>query len=225
MNLEPTQIAEYLRKHPDFFESNIALLTDVEIPHPHGGRAISISERQVLALREKSRVIESRLAELIRFGEENDAISDKVHRLACALLGAADLDDVLLIITSQMREQFGVPHALVRLWHPSIAVDQPANAETMPELRAFVAAMKTPYCGQHAVYETNRWFGDAAPHLKSFAMARLGDKTPFGVLLLATEDAERFYAEMGTLYLTRIGELASAAVAAHIAANVLQDAV
>jgi uncharacterized protein YigA (DUF484 family) len=218
MNLDPTQIAEYLKKHPDFFESNITLLTDVEIPHPHGGgHAISISERQVLALREKNRLIETKLAELIQFGEENDAIAEKIHRFACALIGCRSLDDVLATVYTHMQENFAVPHALIRLWHPSLPIGARAEtADTAIEVCGFVAAMKIPYCGNHAIYETNRWFGEAAPHLKSFAMVGLSGEQTFGALLLASEDAQRFYPEMGTLYLTRIGELISAAVNVHL---------
>ena len=35
-----------------FFEQYADLLADIYIPHPHGGRAIPISERQILTLRE-----------------------------------------------------------------------------------------------------------------------------------------------------------------------------
>jgi uncharacterized protein YigA (DUF484 family) len=73
--------------------------------------------------------------------------------------------------------------------------------------------MSVPYCGQHAVYETNRWFGESASQLKSFAMVPLRHGATFGLLVMASEDAERFYPEMGTLYLQRIGELASASLA------------
>ena len=65
------------------------------MPHPHGGRAIPLSERQVISLREKNRALEAKLAELIQFGEENDAIGEKVQRLALALLGSRDLDGML----------------------------------------------------------------------------------------------------------------------------------
>jgi uncharacterized protein len=34
----------------------------------------------------------------------------------------------------------------------------------------------------------------------------------FGLLALGSEDSHRFYADMGTLYLERIGDLASAAL-------------
>ena len=81
------------------------------------------------------------------------------------------------------------------------------------EMREFVEKMATPYCGPHAVYESQSWFGEAAAHLKSFALVRLErDGLVFGVVALASEDTQRFYPEMGTLYLQRIGELVSHAL-------------
>jgi hypothetical protein len=63
------------------------------------------------------------------------------------------------------------------------------------------------------VYEVNRWFGEDGPRLRSFALAPLG--TPaFGLLVLASEDAGRFYPAMGTVYLARLAELAGAALQA-----------
>ena len=38
------------------------------------------------------------------------------------------------------------------------------------------------------------------------------DDTTFGLLALGSEDPERFYPEMGTLYVNRIGEMISAAL-------------
>ena len=43
-------------------------------------------------------------------------------------------------------------------------------------------------------------------------MALKNDGVPFGILVLASEDPQRFYPEMGTLYLARIGELVAAAL-------------
>src|SRR5256885_16430934 len=88
-------VATYLQEHPEFFEQYAEMLADIYIPHPHGGRAIPISERQILTLRERGKQLEAKLRDVIQFGEENDAIGDKVHRLALGLLGARDLETVI----------------------------------------------------------------------------------------------------------------------------------
>jgi len=216
--LTPEQVAEYLRQNPGFFEQNVDLLVNIQIPHPHGGRAVSIGERQLVAVREKTRLLEEKLRELIGFGEENDAVSGKVHRLACRLLEANGLDGVLDTAYLDLLDHFAVPHVAVRLW--SVAegdAETKEFGEVAMEMRDFVAQLAAPYCGHHAVYESHTWFGDAAPHLKSFALVALRrDGHCFGVLALASEDAQRFYPEMGTLYLERIGELLACALARHL---------
>jgi uncharacterized protein len=44
----------------------------------------------------------------------------------------------------------------------------------------------------------------------------LGQTAAFGLLALGSEDAKRFYPDMGTLYLRRIGELCAAGVTARL---------
>ena len=52
--------------------------------------------------------------------------------------------------------------------------------------------------------------------LQSFAVVALRAENTFGLLVMASEDARRFYPEMGTLYLKRIGELVSVALMPYI---------
>ena len=83
-------VATYLRLNPQFFDQHPELLEKLHVPHPYGGRAIPLAERQTVALREKAKLLEGKLGELIQFGEENDVISEKVHRLSVAVAGARD---------------------------------------------------------------------------------------------------------------------------------------
>jgi len=212
--LNADQVAEYLRQNPGFFEDHVDILMNLQIPHPHGGRAVSIGERQLVAVREKSRLLEDKLRELIAFGEDNDAVGEKVHRLSCRLMDAPSLDACLDTLYLDLLDHFAVPHVAVRLWH--VAEENPETKEfgaVAAEMREFVEKMPVPYCGHHAVYESQAWFGEAAPHLKSFALVALKrEDLHFGVVGLASEDPKRFYPEMGTLYLGRIGELVSHAL-------------
>jgi len=202
-------VAQYLQDHPQFFEGHTELLTQIALPHPHGGRTISLSERQLVALRDKNRELEKKLNELVRFAKENDALQHKVHEFAVALFAARDLATLQEMIPHLLREIFAVPHAALRLWR----VDPP-SAETL----AFAEAHAQPVCLHQAAQDTAGWFGEAAAQLHSFAYLPLhaGSET-IGLLVLASEDRQRFYPEMGTVFLQRLAEAASAALHPHLA--------
>ncbi len=215
------EVAAFLKANPDFFDAYPDVLLDLNLPHPHGGRAVSIPERQLIATREKVKLLENKLAELIEFGVENDKLSGKVHALTLKMIASLSFDQAIDTLYLDLLDNFQVPHVAVRLWG---VVPPPASAgapEFQPvplELRQFVEAMTNPYCGGHPVYETHLWFGEHAPHLKSYAMLPLRGEQTIGLLLLASESAERFYADMGTLFLTRIGEMLAHCLARQLTA-------
>lgn len=215
MKPNPEEVAEYLKQHSEFFEQYADLLAEIFIPHPHGGRAIAISERQIVTLREKNKQLESKLGELIRFGEENDAIGEKVHRMCLALIRAQDLDSLLDAVYYNLREDFAVPHAAIRIWganQPSL----PECGQVSGELKLFAESLANPSCGARAMFESADWFGEDGPRLRSFAFVPLRGSQTLGLLALASEDPQRFYPEMGTLYLKRLGDLITAALARHL---------
>ena len=210
--MKADDVARYLQENPVFFQQYADLLSQIYIPHPHGGRAIALSDRQVLTLRERSKALESRLAKLLEIGEENDAIGEKMHRLCLALLPAPDLPGLLSALYYNLREDFAVPHAVLRVWR-SGAPEIPEFRGVSEEMKRYAAGLAQPFCGPSGNAEAAAWFGEAASHVRSVAYMPLRNKSEcFGMLALGSEDALRFYPEMGTLYLGRLGELASAAL-------------
>ncbi|MGQ0511933.1 MAG: DUF484 family protein [Betaproteobacteria bacterium] len=207
--MSPEEIAQFLRKNPGFFEQHPQLLESILVPSPHGGRAIPLTERQIVSLREKARQLEGKLSELLRFGEDNDAIGEKVHRLSLALLGARDGAAAESALHFHLREDFAVPHVALRMW---TAQSDPIQSDAA--LRDQAANMGAPSCGPAAGNPFLPFFGEAQEHVRSVAIVPLGQTRNVGVLALGSEDPQRFYAEMGTLYLRRIGELAAGALAA-----------
>lgn len=213
MKLNSEDVAQYLREHPEFFEEYADMLAGIQVPHPHGGRAIPISERQIVALRDKNRILQDKLAELIRFGEENGAITEKMHRLALALLGFSHLVDFMHGLNFHLREDFSVPHLTLRLW--DIAAEDPALPELAPasaDIHILAESLLHPYCGSHVLDEIRDWFGEDATRLRSFAIVALRAEQTIGLLVMGSEDPQRFYPEMGIIYLTQLGELVSAAL-------------
>jgi uncharacterized protein len=203
--MDANEVAKFLKANPQFFDQHPQLLESIYVPHPHGGRAIPLTERQIVSLRDKVRVLEGKLGEFVRFGEDNDAIGEKVHRLTLALVGAKDAPAATQALHFHLREDFSVPHVALKLW---------THDDVSPELRDKADSMGAPQCGAAAGSPFLGWFGEAADHVRSIALIPLGQTRTLGLLALGSEDPQRFFAEMGTLYLRRIGELTAGALAA-----------
>lgn len=211
--MQADDVARYLQDNPQFFEDYADLIAEIFIPHPHGGRAVPIAERQILTLREKNRLLESKLGELLQFGEENDAISDKLHQLAVGLMQATDLAGVVGTVQYHLQEHFRVPHVAMRLWAAGFDANLLECQPVSEEVVKLSQSLTTPYCGPYVTDEVMGWLGDVAPQQKSFAQLALKTADlPFGMLLMSSEDGQRFYPEMGTLYLQRLGDLIAGAL-------------
>ncbi|MEO8486004.1 MAG: DUF484 family protein [Betaproteobacteria bacterium] len=214
--MDAKDVAEYLKQHPKFFEDYADVLAEIFVPHPHGGHAIPIAERQILTMRERNADLEGRLREMVGNGRANDAIGEKLHRSTLALFASPDLETTLAVLDHSLKEDFGVPDVASRLWGRVPEQSYlPQLAATSSEVRAWADAMAQPQCGADAPFESREWFehGDA---LRSFAFLPLRTSHTFGVLALASEDPERYRAGIGTVYLVRLAELASVATARYL---------
>ena len=215
-NLNAEQVAAFLRTNPDFLARHGDVFASLEVPHPHGGQAITLAERQLHTLRQKISQLEGKLGELIRFGEENDVISGKVHRLAVALVIAESADEVRETLYRSLVDDFQVPHVTLRTWGELDEGDDDDEADLPAvslELRQLAGGLSKPYCGLASGSPVLEWFADAASHIRSMALLPLGQgNETFGLLVLGSEEEHRFYPEMGTLYLDRIAALAAAAL-------------
>lgn len=207
--MQTEDIARYLAGHPEFFDQHPHLLTDVRVSHPFDGRAVSIAERQILNLREKHKLLETKLAELIEFGEENDAIAEKMHHLSRALMTVRELPTLLQVLKLNLHDDFGIPHTALRIWHGSAPLAE--FAAVSEAVKNWSAQTSQPHCGTVPMNEMADWFTGVS-QLRSFAAVPLQAEHSMGVLVLASEDAQRFYPQMGTLYLQRLGELLAAAL-------------
>jgi uncharacterized protein YigA (DUF484 family) len=221
-----TDIANYLAATPGFFERHAALLATVQLQHPHGARAVSLQERQAEMLRDKIKGLELRIIDMIRNGQDNVAIADRLHRWTLAVMRAAgtpaELPEVLL---RELRHQFMIPQASLRLWGVAPAFESAEYAAAVSaDVKSFASSLSQPYCGVNSGFEAARWLGlsESGGTATSLALIPLHqpgvqDDKPFGLLVLGSPDPTRYTAEMGTDFLTRVGEIASAGLAGLLA--------
>ena len=151
---------------------------------------------------------------MIQFGEENDAIGEKVHRLSLALLAAQDIRGVLNTVYFNLREDFAVPHVALRVWRGNGQADLPEFGPVSEASREFAASLTASLLQRPRHGRIRRGlFGEPAPTCAPSRTCRCATARPSACSRWRARTPQRFYPEMGTLYLKRLGELIAAAIA------------
>ncbi|MDP3082592.1 MAG: DUF484 family protein [Rubrivivax sp.] len=215
-----TDIANYLANTPGFFERQAELLSSVQLTSPHGQRAVSLQERQMEMLRERIKGLELKIVEMIRHGQENLAIAERLHRWTRALLLTTEPRALPRVMVAELKHEFMIPQAAIRVWGADAGfADQHFALPVSTDVQSFAESLSSPYCGVNAGFEATGWLEDPSS-VASMALIPLrggvGDQgalATVGLLVLGSPDPTRYGADMGTEFLTRIGEVASAALA------------
>lgn len=209
-------IANYLANSPDFFERHAQLLAAVQLTSPHGNRAVSLQERQAEMLREKIKALEHRIMDMVRHGNENMVISDRIHRWARNMLLVQSGRALPATLVAELQNQFMVPQVALKVWDVDARYAQEPFAQGVSEdAKSFASSLTQPYCGVNSGIEATRWLDEpaAAMSIALIPLRAAGANAAgpaFGMLVLASPDPQRFQAGMGTDFLERIAELASA---------------
>lgn len=221
-NLNPMtedDIANYLVNTPDFFDRHAELLAVVQLVSPHSKRAVSLQERQAEMLREKVRMLELRIMEMIRHGNENLTLSDKLLRWARDLLQATKSPvELPALMVDSIQTQFMVPQVAIRLWDLAAPhADAEFAQDVSEDAKRLAVSLREPFCGVNSGLDVVRWLPEPeqASSLALLPLRAAGvDGLPvvFGMLVLASPDSQRFTSTMGTDFLAYIGELAGAAL-------------
>ncbi|MGI4981829.1 MAG: DUF484 family protein [Janthinobacterium lividum] len=220
--MNESDVADFLLAHPAFFERHAEVLGHIRLGNPHGGRAVSLPERQIAMFREKTAQLERRLGELVRYGHENDSHAVKFDRWTAELLAVRHVAALPDAVCGGLRDVFDVPQAAVRLWHVAETyAEHPAARVAGPEIAYFADSLGAPHCGANTGFATAAaWLAETACGTETASIALVPLRAPhadpvqrtFGLLVLGSPDPQRFHAGLGTDFLTRIGTLASAAL-------------
>lgn len=211
-------IANYLSANPEFFEREADLLSAVRLISPHSRRTVSLQERQAEMLREKIRMLEGRLMEMIRHGTDNLALSDRLLCWARDMFLTQEALELPEAVASSIQLQFAVPQVAIKVWGVDPAFAGAGFAQGVSEdARMLATSLREPFCGVNSGFEATSWLAQPA-QVASLALLPLraveaANTAPaFGMLVLASPDAQRFTSTMGTDFLARIAEVASAAL-------------
>ena len=175
-------------------------------------------------MREKIRVLELRMMDMMRHGTENEVLIERMQRWVKTLLMTNNARDLPHTMADHIQHDFVVPQVAIKVWDVSEAyqIEPFAQGVTDP-IKEFAANLATPYVGINQNFDVVQWLDepDAAQSVAIIALrATRPEDTPqtaaaqpvIGLLVLASPDPQRYYEGMGTTIIERMGDLASAAL-------------
>lgn len=202
------QVATYLKNNPDFFNQQDELLLQLRIPHTRGS-SISLVERQISVLRERSDDMRSRLTALMDVARDNDRLFDKVRRLVLEILEAQTLDELVGVVDDSLRHSFKVSFFALTLFS-----DKPLHvgrSTTLKMAHKHVGGLLVggkAFCGVLRAKELQFLFGkQQASEVKSAAVVALEHNGIHGVLAVGSTDQQRYSNSVDTLFLTYLADV------------------
>lgn len=213
------EVANWLRRHPDFFHEHQSLLDHLSIPHPHTGEAISLLERLVQRQREQKHELEQRQQEMLRAARDSEHVVMRLHHLALELMTCDSLDDVVATCNGLLRNDFKADNVVLRLIGRGNARD--GLHFISPEDRALkqlatLFRKRQPVCGKLRPRQQVFLFGEAGSGIKSAVLIPLYEAREIGVLALGSENEARFHPGMGTLFIVQLGDLVARALSRYL---------
>lgn len=211
-SLSAQQVADFLSDNPQFFDEHADVFVDMQVPHPHGSRAISLGERQIMTLRERNRELEWRFSDLVRNASANESISTRLSQWCCRLLGETDTAHLPGEIALGLAQQFDLNEVALRLWRLENVQPTGYGEPVSEDVQSFADSLKAPYCGTDTEFEAAGWLQAKPKSLAIIPLRPAPDEPSVGLLVLGSDDAERFSPDMATTFLETVGNLASAAL-------------
>lgn len=216
------EMVRYLRDHPAFFEQHQDVLAGMILSH-ESGAAVSLIERQVQILREQKEEQKRKLNNLINTAQNNEKLNNNVNALILDLLDASSLDDILKVIEQRIRTDFEADAIVVKLLASGNDVLKEHAELTAWQQPALVIGEKVmtarqPLCGSFNTEQMQALFNDA--DIKSAGIVPLAkdknSKNCYGIIAIGSYDAQRFRADMGTLFLSLLGQVLTRILTRHL---------
>lgn len=203
------EVVDYLKNNFGFFEQYVDLVVQIFVLYLYGGWVILLVECQMLILCEKNWQMESKLVELIVFGEENDVISEKVYCFFVVLIVVEIFQVVIYLLNFYLCDDFLVLYVVLCLWNMLVDIDDLLEFVVVSEeLQVFVEMFGCLYCGLIVGFGMVLWFGEYVNYVCLQVLIVLcNGGGMIGMIVLGSEEVQCFYVDMGIFYFECFGEM------------------
>jgi len=206
-------VAAYLMANPDFLCDNPDVLHELDIHHAADGTA-SLLERQVASLREDNRRLKARFTELVGLAQSNQGLINRIHQLALALMEAAGPRAIFATLAESVSREFHAERVRTLIFADPGFAESPVLSEFVgaqcAERRLFSAVLadRTARLGK-LVAEQSAYLFPESGNDGSAVVLPLSGRSWDGLLIISSDDGARFNDDMGTEFLSYLGDVVS----------------
>ena len=213
--IDDETVLDYLRTRPDFFRQHPALLAELDLPHASGG-AVSLIERQVAILRERSINSRHKLGELMEIARDNDQLFQHTRELVLQLITASSTTELFDRLAYQLRNLFAIEISRSVLLCDSGVVEKleldPGHTRPLEEAHREIPNLldlKQAYCGTLRDNEKQFLFADAAAEVGSAAICSrvIAEDAAYLIFSVSHRDSSHYDSGTGTLFVEYLADV------------------
>ncbi len=209
------EVADYLKKNPQFVVEHRDLLAGLEVSPPpdaplNAPAHARLQERQVQALRDRQARQQARLDWVVDTARSNHDLEHGLHQIAVNLLslggGDAEAEAAPALLVKSRFDIDKVAIFLASRRHEFAAVDYPSLCQRVAHLGSV--------CDDRVSSQLAAALFPGASAIASCAFIPLAHRQNlYGVMVLGAADKTRFQPDMGVMILDRLGQLIGAYLA------------
>ena len=202
------EVAAWLRRQPKFLQQFPDLALSLVVPR-EDGPAASLASYQLEVLRDKNRELSRRLHDLFAISQENERLAVRTHQLTLALMRQNNAAGVVRAMAATLAEDFNGDLVRIVLFHPVAGLGEEDWLQLIPREDRLLASFNDslrdgePLCGRLHPDKQALLYGARVDDVQSSALLPLEGT---GLVAVGSQDANRFYPGMGTLFLRMMGE-------------------
>jgi uncharacterized protein YigA (DUF484 family) len=213
------EVADFLKRHPDFFSRHESLLLEMTLPHPQNGQAISLVERQVGVLREQKQELRDQLHQLTLAARTNEQLMGRFQQLILSLIDSDDLESAVTYIRDALREDFHADAVELLLFDCPSQPNSVARDDSRLKHFERILEGRSTVCGHLRPEQLELLFGSNGSDIASAVVIPLceeGEEPCLGLLSIGSIDANRYHPNMGTMFVNHLGAVMNRIFRAHL---------
>jgi len=147
----------------------------------------------------------------VRNATQNETTNDKLNQWCERILAEQNKARLPGEVALGLADLFNLQEVALRVWGLDLP-EEGVGAPVSQDVHIFAEGLTQPYCGTNTEFVAATWLSAKPASVAILALRTPGESAAFGLLVLGSDDPQRFSPEMGTQFLDVVSRLAGAAL-------------